>query len=66
MPSIDCNTATADKHSNGAVVSAAGDAFITLPPMVPVQRVAAEPTIELASAIALKLRHTNGSAMSES
>ena len=43
----------APKHSSGPPVSIAGEAFITLPPIVPCARVACEPTIAEASASAV-------------
>ena len=39
-PEADRRDADAPKHSNGPPVSIAGDAFITLPPIVPCARVA--------------------------
>ena len=44
---------------SGPPVSIAGDAFITLPPIVPCARVACEPTIAQASASAVKRARTS-------
>ena len=44
----------ASKQTSGPPVSMAGDAFMTLPPIVPWARVACEPTIAEASASAVK------------
>ena len=49
-PAADRRVAVAPKQSNGPPVSIAGDAFITLPPIVPFARVAWDPTIADASA----------------
>ena len=48
----------ASKHSSGPPVSIAGEAFITLPPIVPFARVACEPTIADASASAVNRERT--------
>ena len=52
-PDADRRVAVAPKHRSGAPVSIAGDAFITLPPIVPCARVAWDPTIAEASASAV-------------
>ena len=51
---------SAPRHSSGPPVSIAGDAFITLPPIVPLARVACEPTIADASARAVNRTHGSG------
>ena len=52
-PDADRRSADAPKHSSGPPVSIAGEAFITLPPIVPCARVAWDPTIAEASASAV-------------
>ena len=58
-PSGDCSVAVAPKQISGPPVSIAGEAFITLPPIVPCARVAWEPTIAQASASAVKRARTS-------
>ena len=53
-PAGDCSVTVAPKQTSGPPVSIAGEAFITLPPIVPCARVACEPTIAQASASAVK------------
>ena len=53
-PDGDRSVAVAPKQTSGPPVSIAGEAFITLPPIVPCARVACEPTIAQASARAVK------------
>jgi hypothetical protein len=50
--------AVAPKTISGAPVSIAGEAFMTLPPIVPTLRVAWEPTIAEASASAVHVLRT--------
>ncbi len=52
-PVVDCSSTSAPRTTSGAPVSIAGDAFITLPPIVPTLRVDGEPTSALASASAV-------------
>ena len=59
-PEGDCSVAVAPKQTSGPPVSIAGDAFITLPPIVPCARVACEPTIADASASAVSCSRTIG------
>ncbi len=54
------STATAPWQRSGPPVSIAGDAFITLPPIVPFARVACEPTIDDASAMPVKRSRITG------
>src|ERR687888_1400916 len=56
VPPDERSVRLASNTSNGATVSAAGDAFIRLPPIVPVPRVAGEPTIAAPSASAVQPR----------
>ena len=58
-PERDCSVAVAPKQTSGPPVSIAGEAFITLPPIVPCARVAWEPTIAQASASAVKRARTS-------
>ena len=50
----------APRQISGAPVSIAGEAFITLPPMVPLARVACDPTMADASARPVKRSRTTG------
>ena len=52
-PVVDCSSISAPNTTRGAPVSIAGEAFMTLPPIVPTCRVAGEPTSALASARAV-------------
>ena len=58
--------ADASKQSNGPPVSIAGDAFMTLPPIVPWARVACDPTIAEASASAVNRSRIGALARSRS
>ena len=52
-PSTEASFTEAPSTTSGAPVSMAGEAFITLPPMVPVPRVAGDPIRAAASASAV-------------
>ena len=65
-PAAERRITVASKHRSGPPVSIAGDAFITFPPIVPLARVACDPTIDAASASAVKRDRTTGLATSAS
>ncbi len=62
VPSTERRVAEASRQISGPPVSIAGEAFITLPPIVPCARVACEPTIALASARAVNRSRIAGCA----
>ena len=57
LPDAERSVATASKQISGPPVSIAGEAFMTLPPMVPALRVAWLPTMADASARAVNSSH---------
>ena len=59
-PLVERTSTSAPKQSSGPLVSAAGDALAMLPPIVPTFRVAGEPTIEAASAMAVQRSRMTG------
>ena len=59
-PAVERSSTWASKQSSGPLVSAAGDALAMLPPSVPTCRVAGEPTIDAASAMAVQRSRMSG------